>query len=94
MAELLSEDSTLNTQQRLYLSTMRSNGDTLIELINNILDVAKIEAGRLSLESLGFELEELVDKTLETMRIGPTPKASNSPPASCPRCRATSSAIH
>ena len=69
MAELLAEDRTLSTQQRLYLSTMQSNGEVLIQLINNILDVAKIEAGRLSLESLGFDLEELVDKTLETMRL-------------------------
>jgi PAS domain S-box-containing protein len=69
MADLLSEDDTLNPEQHRYLETMRSNGNALLHLINDILDLAKIESGRLSLESIGFDLEELVDKTLETMSI-------------------------
>ena len=48
---------------------MRSNGNALLHLINDILDLAKIESGRLSLESIGFDLEELIDKTLETMGV-------------------------
>ena len=69
MADLLSEDDTLNPEQHRYLETMRSNGNALLHLINDILDIAKIESGRLSLESIGFDLEELVDKTLETMSV-------------------------
>ncbi len=69
MVELLWEDGTLNSEQRRYLDIMRSNGNALLHLINDILDLAKIESGRLSLESLGFDLEELIDKTLDTMSV-------------------------
>jgi two-component system, sensor histidine kinase and response regulator len=69
MADLLSEDDTLNAEQHRYLEMMRSNGNALLHLINDILDLAKIESGRLSLESIGFDLEELIDKTLETMAV-------------------------
>ncbi len=69
MADLLWEDTTLTSEQRKYLDTMRSNGNALLYLINDILDLAKIESGRLSLESIGFDLEELVDKTLATMSV-------------------------
>ena len=69
MADLLWDDRTLNSEQRRYLDVMRSNGNALLHLINDILDLAKIESGRLSLESFGFDLEELVDRTLETMGV-------------------------
>ncbi len=69
MADLLWEDGSLKPEQRRYLDTMRANGNTLLYLINDILDLAKIESGRLSIESIGFDLEEMVDKTLETMSV-------------------------
>jgi two-component system, sensor histidine kinase and response regulator len=48
---------------------MRSNGNPLMHLINGILDVAKIESGRLSLESMTFDLEDVVGKAIETMSV-------------------------
>jgi two-component system sensor histidine kinase/response regulator len=69
MADLLCEDCALNSEQRRYLDVMRSNGNALLHLVDDVLDLAKIESGRLSLESFGFDLEELVDKTLETMGV-------------------------
>ncbi len=68
MVDLLS-DGALGAEQRHYLDTMRSNGNALMHLINDILDVAKIESGRLSLESLSFDLEDVVDKAIETMSV-------------------------
>jgi len=68
MAELLS-DGQLDAEQRRYVNTMRSNGNALMHLINDILDVAKIESGRLSLESVGFDLEDVVGKAIETMSV-------------------------
>jgi two-component system sensor histidine kinase/response regulator len=68
MADLLS-DGPLVPEQRRYVDTMRSNGNALMHLINGILDVAKIESGRLSLESVGFGLEDVVDKAIETMAV-------------------------
>ncbi|MDB5107687.1 MAG: multi-sensor hybrid histidine kinase, partial [Candidatus Binatus sp.] len=65
MAELLSETQ-LNEEQRRFLEVMSSNGNVLLELINSILDLAKIESGRLLLETTDFNLPDLVAKTLAT----------------------------
>jgi two-component system sensor histidine kinase/response regulator len=65
MGELLGETE-LNSEQRRYLTVMNSNGESLLELINSILDLAKIESGRLQLESADFDLNDLVDKLLAT----------------------------
>ncbi len=68
MADLLS-DGPLGPEQRRYVDTMRSNGNALMHLINGILDVAKIESGRLSLESVSFDLEDVVHEAIETMAV-------------------------
>ena len=48
--------SELSSEQRRYLDTVINNGNALLELINSILDLAKVESGRLSLEALDFDL--------------------------------------
>jgi signal transduction histidine kinase/CheY-like chemotaxis protein len=68
MTELLDETS-LNLNQRKYLEVMRKNGDALLILINDILDLARIESGRLALEHGNFDLEELIDNALETLGL-------------------------
>ncbi|MGH7934301.1 MAG: PAS domain S-box protein, partial [Candidatus Binataceae bacterium] len=68
MADLLWE-SPLSFQQRRYLNTMRTNGNALLGLINGILDLAKVESGRLNLESTPFDLDCVVDRVLETLGI-------------------------
>jgi len=66
MADLLWE-SNLDTEQRRYLDTMRNNGNMLLELINEILDLAKVESGRLNLEKTPFDLRDLTEKLLDTL---------------------------
>ena len=68
MAELLGQSS-LTAEQSRYLNIMKSNGDALLDLINDILDLAKIESGRLKLDSIPFDLEQLVDKLGEMMAV-------------------------
>ena len=68
MADLLWE-SELSSEQRRYLDTMRNNGNALLELINEILDLAKVESGRLHLEQTPFDLREMVEKLLETLAL-------------------------
>jgi len=63
MAELLL-DSELSAEQRRYLDIMVANGNSLLGLINNILDMAKIESGRLEVDKTEFELTELIDETI------------------------------
>jgi PAS domain S-box-containing protein len=67
-ADLLSETS-LNSEQRRYVGTLVSNGGALLELINSVLDLARMESGRLSLEATPFDLVELVEKTVETLAV-------------------------
>jgi PAS domain S-box-containing protein len=68
MAQLLSE-AELSEDQRHYLDLMVANGNSLLELINSILDLAKIESGRMQVESFLFDLTELVDKTIATFAV-------------------------
>ena len=68
MAQLL-EETPLNLDQKKYLEIMTNNGDALLDLINGILDLARIESGRLSLEEAKFDLETVVDGTVETLGV-------------------------
>ncbi|HTV90151.1 MAG TPA: response regulator, partial [Stellaceae bacterium] len=60
MMELLLQTG-LGAKQQRYLETARRSADTLLGLINGILDLSKIEAGKLELESHDFNLHELVE---------------------------------
>jgi PAS domain S-box-containing protein len=68
MAELLAETE-LNGEQRRYLEAVRNNGAALLELINGILDLARIESGRLSIEAVNFDLIELVERVADTLAV-------------------------
>jgi signal transduction histidine kinase/CheY-like chemotaxis protein len=69
MADVLAETD-LNGEQRRYLNTVINNGNVLLELINSILDLAKVESGRVSLENAPFSPREVVERVLETLAIG------------------------
>jgi len=59
--ELLAK-SPLNEEQRQYVDGARSAADVLLYLINNILDLSKIEAGKMVIEQIGFDLRQTVEK--------------------------------
>ena len=63
MLQLLKE-TPLDRSQRFYVDTISSSGSSLIAVINDILDYARIESGKLSLEHIEFDLEELISETL------------------------------
>jgi signal transduction histidine kinase len=65
----LALDTNLSTQQREYLTTVKGSAQSLMVILNDLLDFPKIEAGKLSIEYVNFSLSELVDETLKT--IGP-----------------------
>jgi PAS domain S-box-containing protein len=60
MAELLL-DTDIDAEQRDYLQTLSKSADILLNLINDILDLSKIEAGKLTLEKTAFNLYEMVE---------------------------------
>jgi PAS domain S-box-containing protein len=68
MAELLGETG-LDEVQRRYLALMRSNGAALLALIDDILDLARVERGRLQLEHTPFAMEALVGGVLQTFEL-------------------------
>ena len=61
MTELL-KDTPLTQQQVHYLNTITHSGTALLSIINDILDFSKIEAGKMDIESVDFNLEELVSE--------------------------------
>src|SRR5690349_15647773 len=68
MADVLAETD-MNSKQRHYLNTIINNGNALLELINSILDLAKVESGRMSLEAVLFSPREVVERVLESLAI-------------------------
>ncbi len=62
-------ESKLTTEQRQQLNTIDASAKTLLSLLNDILDVSKVEAGRLVLEESDFDLQVLVDTTTEMHAI-------------------------
>lgn len=57
-------DTNLNSTQRDYAQTAQACGKSLITLINEVLDRAKIEAGKLELEAVPFDLRSILDDVL------------------------------
>lgn len=68
MAELLAE-TTLTPEQARYVEVFKTAGENLLSILNDILDLSKIEAGRIDIESVAFDLEDLVEKTCQVMAL-------------------------
>ncbi len=66
MTELLA-GMELSDQQRDYVETIQQSAETLLFLLNDILDLSKVEAGRLELEETGFSLRESLGDALQTL---------------------------
>jgi signal transduction histidine kinase/CheY-like chemotaxis protein len=66
MADLLL-DTPLQPEQTTYAKAVRTSGDTLLSLIEEILDFSRIEAGRLDLDARPFALAALVEETVELL---------------------------
>lgn len=57
----------LSKNQRFYLETVNSAAENLLVVINDILDITKIEAGKLDLEHIGFRLNEVLARVTQVM---------------------------
>ena len=68
MAQILSETD-LDATQREYVDIIRGSAGALLSLINDVLDLSKIEADRLELESVPFDLRDLIYETVAVMAL-------------------------
>jgi two-component system, sensor histidine kinase and response regulator len=62
-------DSELDVHQRKYLEIVKASADALLCIINDILDFSKIEAGMLTLESIPFNLRQLMQETMRALAM-------------------------
>jgi CheY-like chemotaxis protein len=69
MADLGLMDEDLTSLQKERLGDIKNSGETLLEIINEILDISKIEADKLELEEIEFSLRDLVEKIFNTISI-------------------------
>ncbi|MDJ0628541.1 MAG: response regulator [Rhodobacter sp.] len=67
MADLLA-DTDLDADQRLFVETIKSSGEALLVLINDVLDYSKIEADKLTLHPEPFDLERAIHEILMLLR--------------------------
>ncbi|MCG8670735.1 MAG: ATP-binding protein [Pseudomonadales bacterium] len=70
MAELL-KDTPLNQEQLRYTNTLEHSGKALLTILNDILDISKIESGKMGIEPVLFSIDELLDECMAvfSMRI-------------------------
>ncbi len=66
MAELL-DHTTLSVDQRDFVGMIQQSANSLLRILNDILDISKIEAGRLELEAIEFSLRDCVGKAAKTL---------------------------
>jgi len=66
MASLLL-DTELSPQARTYAETLQSSGQALLAIVNDILDLTKIEAGKLTFETIAFDVRDVVGSVMDLL---------------------------
>ncbi|MCD8489588.1 MAG: ATP-binding protein [Desertifilum sp.] len=69
IAQLLNRDRALSTNHQQYLKTLSHSGEHLLDLINDVLEMSKIEAGRLTFNQTSFNLHELLNSLQNMLQI-------------------------
>jgi two-component system sensor histidine kinase/response regulator len=62
-------DTELDSEQREYLTLAKISADSLLSLINDILDYSKIEAGKLDIDAIDFNLGDCLGDTMKTLSL-------------------------
>jgi len=65
----LALETELNPEQREYLGMVKSSGESLLTLLNDILDLSKIEAGKFELDSTDLSIENCIEEALQPLAI-------------------------
>lgn len=72
--QLMGRDSSLNAKQREQVDIISRSGEHLLALINDVLEMSKIEAGRMSLDQKSFDLHNLLDDLVDMLTLRATNK--------------------
>jgi two-component system, NarL family, sensor histidine kinase BarA len=67
-SEVLQSFDSLNDRQKRYAANIQRSGKTLLEMINDILDLAKVEAGKMQVRPIGFQIAGLVTAQCDAVR--------------------------
>jgi len=67
-ADLLLDEALSKADRQEFVETIRRNGDHLLAIVNDILDISKIEAGKMAIERVAFSLCGLVNEIVSLMR--------------------------
>lgn len=62
-------ETDLTNEQREYLHVMRNSGEILLSIINDVLDISKLESNKLEIENISFNLPQQVEKVINLMKI-------------------------
>lgn len=69
IASILSISEPLSPKQKEFVKTLQSSADSLLLLINDLLDISKIEAHTMELEEVPFSINDLVQETMRMMGV-------------------------
>lgn len=69
-SDLLSDSTGVEESHKPALEAIQGSAEHLLALINDVLDVSKIEAGHLEVETIPFDLRDLVQRTMQSLRQG------------------------
>lgn len=65
----LALDTDLNTEQREYISIVKSSADALLNIINDILDFSKIESGKMDIDVIYFSLDQMLRDSIKSLAV-------------------------
>ena len=69
VANILDRDHTLNDKQREFIKTLQISSESLLSLINDLLDMAKMESKKLKLEKIPFNFAEIMENARSVMSV-------------------------
>jgi signal transduction histidine kinase len=73
VVELLGETE-LDADQRKYFEVLKRSGDNLMKLVNDVLDVSRMESGKMTLEIIQFDVHDLLERTIDLVTPTATAK--------------------
>ena len=65
----MAADAAVDAEQREYLTTVQKSSESLLALLNDILDLSKVEAGKVELSPVDFDLAECIAGVMATLRV-------------------------